>query len=213
MKVGATTQKPPTMKRELEKADMLLEERDGWHILDVTGFTIIGAAVALAIGEYAILSYYYGNEYLQRYKKMQKAFADWQNDEIYRMIKTLLLIKGEEKERAPEKWVQVVLKWVRKNTAVLSLDTKYWNLGKTTKVILSLCALSVISGLLDLFQTGSQQPSSFLQLSVLLFAAAVLLTIYYVWTLHNLTTIIAQFELGKSIEEIIETIPAPPPPP
>ena len=126
------------------------------------------------------------------------------------MIKTLLLIKGEEKERAPEKWVKVVRDWIRKNTAVMSLNSKYWNLNNDTKLVILLSSLAVAASIFDFLQPSSNsQLSGWLQLSFLLLGGAVLVTMYYVWSLHSLTSIIARFEAGTPIEEIVTMLPTP----
>jgi ABC-type multidrug transport system fused ATPase/permease subunit len=190
--------------------------------MELSPFLVISGAVALAIGQYALLSYHIGERFVQRYKALKDAFSKWQDEEAKKFRGTLQDKTVEEE--APEDIVNFVREWTTKNQAVKSLDADYWRLDSVTKAVLALSALSVLTGMIALFQPTSmfslptlptiptattQQvpiPVYWVNVSLVSFCFAVWATLYYIWRIQSLNSIISRFEIGASIEEIIKLL-------
>jgi len=184
---------------------LLRRDRIRPNLMELSPFYVISGAVALAIGQYTLLSTYAGNRFVQRYKKLKDAFGNWRDEEARGFRRGL-----EHKvrvERSPEDIVDFVRQWVRKSSTVASLDTDYWNLGLITKAVLILSGLSVISGAYALGQpTMLIERNDPLQLAVALFVLAILATLYYAWKLSDLTSLIVRFETGTPLEDIVKAL-------
>ena len=190
--------------------------------MELSPFLVISGAFALAIGQYALLSYHIGERFVQRYKTLKDAFSKWQNEEAKKFRDTLQ-DKAVEEE-APEDIVDFVREWTTKNQAVKSLDTDYRRLDSVTNAVLALCAFSVLTGMIALFQPTSMfsLPSSlatpiattqqvpivvyWVNVSLVSFCLAVLTTLYYIGKIQSLSSIISRFEIGTSIEEIVKLL-------
>jgi len=173
--------------------------------MELSPFYVISGVVALAIGQYTLLSTYAGNRFIQRYKKLKEAFSKWQDEEARKLRRGLQ--EKARSEKPPEVIVDFVRQWTRKSSAVTSLDTDYWNLAGITKVILVLSGLSVLSGAYALFQsTMLIEQNEALQTSLGLFVLAIIATLYYTWKLGDLTALIVRFETGTPLEEIVKNL-------
>lgn len=171
---------------------------------------LISASVALAVGQYTVLTTYLGADFVKRYKALQKAFAKWQDTETIAMVKGVLLKRGEKASQ--DRIVKFVRDWVGKNTAVMSLDITYWNLDKLSKAIISAASLAAVLSIGDLvmpdfvISTFQGRPVTLFDLSLALFSLAVLGILYYVLKLHGLTSIITRYELGMPVEDVVKLL-------
>jgi len=173
--------------------------------MELSPFLVISGAIALAIGQYTFLSTYAGQRYVQRYKNLRDAFSDWQDKEATK-FRSGLRYKARL-EKPPEDIVDFVRDWVKKSSAIKSLDTDYENLGGITKAVLVLSALSVLTGAFAFSQsTQLIEQNDPLKYSLVLFVLAVLATFYYAWKLGELTSVIAGFETGTQVDEIVKLL-------
>jgi ABC-type multidrug transport system fused ATPase/permease subunit len=173
--------------------------------MELSPFLVISGVIALAIGQYTLLSTYAGQRFVQRYNKLKEAFSQWQDKEASK-LRSGLRYKARL-EKPPEDIVDFVREWVKKSSAIKSLDTDYWNLGWITKAVLILSALSVLSGAFAFSQpTQLIEQNEPLRYSLILFVLAVLATLYYTWKLGDLTSVIARFETGTQVDEIVKLL-------
>jgi ABC-type multidrug transport system fused ATPase/permease subunit len=173
--------------------------------MELSPYYVISGVVALAIGQYTLLSTYAGNRFVQRYKKLKEAFAKWQDEDAKKFRKGLQYKASAQKP--PEDIVDFVREWVRKSSAVTSLDTEYWNLASITKAVLISSGLSVVSGAYALLQpTMLVEQNDPLKISVFFFVVAIVAALYYTWKLGDLTSIIARFETGTPLDEIVKLL-------
>jgi ABC-type multidrug transport system fused ATPase/permease subunit len=173
--------------------------------MELSPFYVISGVVALAVGQYTLLSTYAGNRFIQRYRKLKDAFAEWEDGEA-RELRTTLRYKASAL-KPTEDIVDLVRQWVRKSSAVTSLDTDYWNLASITKAVLILSGLSVVSGAYALLQPSMLiEQNDPLKISIFFFVVAIVATLYYTWKLGELTSVIARFETGTPLEEIVKLL-------
>jgi hypothetical protein len=170
--------------------------------MELLPLALIVAAVGLVIGEYALLSAYEGRKYVTRYKALKDAFSKWQNQET----KTLWSTLGQKarKKEPPDDIIDFLRQWIWKSKAVGFLDTGYHFLGLLTKVIMILGGVSAFLGLLALTQPTTQP--QILETSAAFFGLAVATTFFYIWWLHEMTSVLAEFELGKSLDDIVKIL-------
>jgi hypothetical protein len=177
--------------------------------MDYTPLAIMGIAIGIGIGHYSIFYLYMEKDFVKRYKAFKDAFDKWMEDEVtkfYKSIESMIMKKTEFKELS-----DFISKWATRASNLTSIFETYRDISKRIRwILLSLVGSVVASGLHlmnpNMINAGAEKPIFWIDIATALLFLSVLLILYYLYSFHEISSKVTEFELGEPIEKIFEKV-------
>lgn len=172
--------------------------------MQIESLHLIIFVVGLSVGHYTIFSIYLTRGFVQRFKEFKSSFDEWMKEEVAKLSSEL----QKRIEESTDELIDFIIDWTYKAVVVRDIMQEYYELNKITKQIIFVLGCAAIFAFLEIADPAPKRINGnvyyWIYLARFLTFLGVTLIFYYLWKFHILNSRIARFELGVSVEEIIE---------
>lgn len=161
--------------------------------------------LGVTASHYSIFSLFLSKGFVERFKKFKDAFDEWMKEGVRKLVYDL---QEKVEESDPNEIVNFILGWTKKKTVVENILDEYNELNKTIKYIIFLFGASAITSFFSVYYPGQFQIgdtlATWIQISYFTAFLGICVIFYHLFNFNKLNSRISRFELGTSIEDIIE---------
>jgi len=176
--------------------------------MDYEPLAIMGIAIGTGIGHYSLFYLYMEKNFVKRYKAFKDAFDKWMETEVTKFYNNLMSMVKKKAE--PKELSNFVNEWGKRTANLLNIFQTYKDISKNIKRIFLILVGSILTSGLHLMNPtavlnpGAEKPVYWINVATALLFIAVLMIFWYIYSFHEISSKVTEFELGEPIEEIFE---------